>query len=78
MLSETWLDNEKAQDVELDGYNLLTINRVNKKGGGVALYVDTALKCSLIKSMSWTIENILECLTIEIDLERSKNIIMCV
>lgn len=75
-VSETWLDDEKVQDVELEGYNLFMVNRVNKKGGGVALYVDTALRCSLIKSMSRTIENILECLTIEINIERSKNIVM--
>nr|XP_055059783.1 uncharacterized protein LOC129443303 [Misgurnus anguillicaudatus] len=75
-VSETWLDNEKVEDVELEGYKLFTINRVNKKGGGVALYVDTALRCKLIKSMSLTIENILECLTIEIEIERSKNIII--
>ncbi len=41
-VSETWLDNEKIHEVEMEGYNLFTVNRVNKKGGGVALYVDSA------------------------------------
>lgn len=78
-VSETWLDNVKVHDVELEGYELFTINRINKKGGGVALYVDTALRCSMVNCMSNTIENILECLTIEIDVEKSKNItISCV
>ncbi len=75
-VSETWLDNEKIHEVEMEGYNLFTVNRVNKKGGVAALYVDTALRCNLIKSMSVTIENLLECVTIEIDIERSKNIII--
>ncbi len=74
-VSETWLDNEKIHEVEMEGYNLFTVNRVNKKGR-VALYVDTALRCNLIKSMSVTIENLLECVTIEINIERSKNIII--
>ncbi len=71
-VSETWLDNEKIHEVEMEGYNLFTVNRVNKKGGGVALYVDTVLRCNLIKSMSVTLENLLECVTIE----TSKNIII--
>ncbi len=59
----------------MEGYHLFTVNRVNKKGG-VVLYVDTELRCSLIKSMSVTIDNLLEYVTIEIDIERSKNIII--
>lgn len=51
-VSETWLDNVKVHDVELEGYELFTINRINKKGGGVALYVDTALRCSMVNCMS--------------------------
>ncbi len=43
------------------------------------MYGDAALRCHLIKSMSVTTETILECVTIEIDIERSKNrIISCV
>ncbi len=74
-VSETWLDNEKIHEVEMEGYHLFTVNRVNKKGG-VALYVDTELRCNLIKSMSVTIDNLLEYVTIEINIERSKNIII--
>lgn len=44
-ISETWLDNEKEVDVNLEGYELFTTNRVNKKGGGVALFVNCDLKC---------------------------------
>ena len=75
-ISETWLDGEKASDMGLDGYELFTMNRVNKKGGGVALYVDEALRCSQIESMSSTIDNVLECVTIEIYVEKANNIII--
>jgi hypothetical protein len=75
-VSETWLDNEKGHNVEMEGYELFTSNRTNKKGGGVALYVDTALRCTMLKSMTINIDDILESLTIEITVEKSKNIII--
>ncbi|KAL7377214.1 hypothetical protein ABVT39_024048 [Epinephelus coioides] len=74
--SETWLDNEKTHNVELDGYELFTTNRNSKKGGGVALYVDDALRCRLVKSMSNVVTDIMECLTIEISVEKFKNIVI--
>ncbi len=75
-ISETWLDNEKVSDMGLEGYELFTMNRVNKKGGGVALYVDRALRCSQIECMSSTIDNVLEYVTIEIHVKQANNIIM--
>uniref|UniRef100_A0A669C5X4 Reverse transcriptase domain-containing protein n=1 Tax=Oreochromis niloticus TaxID=8128 RepID=A0A669C5X4_ORENI len=75
-ISETWLDNEKVSEMGLEGYELFTMNRVNKKGGGVALYVDKVLKCSLIECMSSTIDDVLECVTIEIHVEKASNIII--
>lgn len=39
-ISETWINNEKGIDFELDGYELTYNNRQNKGGGGVAIYVD--------------------------------------
>ena len=79
-ISETWLDNKKGYDVELEGYELFTTNRdATKGGGGVAVYVDTALRCRIVKNMSDTIYNFIEYLTIEIIVEKSKNImISCV
>lgn len=70
-ISETWLDNEKVSEMGLEGYELFTMNRVNKKLGSVALFVDTVLKCSLVDCMSSTVDNVLECVTIEIHVEKS-------
>lgn len=75
-MSETWLDNDKVYGVELEGYEMFTINRIDKKGGEVAIYVHTALKCSMVKCMVTTVENIMECVTKEIEVEQSKNIII--
>lgn len=75
-VSETWLDVDKACEVELEGYELFTKNRTNKKGGGVALYVDNDLSCKIVDSLSTTIEGVLECLSVEIVVLKSKNIIV--
>lgn len=50
-ISETWLTSEKGVDHELNGYELNYVNRENKKGGGVALYVDRRLKYEIVKNM---------------------------
>ncbi len=75
-ISEMWLDNEKVSDLGLEGYELFTMNGVNKKRGGVALYVDKALRCSQIECMSSTIDNVLECVTIEIHVKQANNVII--
>ena len=76
--SETWLDDEKIRNgnAEMDGYELFTSNRTNTVGGGVAIYVDTAFKCSLVRNMTTNIDNLLECITVEISVENFKNIII--
>lgn len=75
-VSETWLNEEKGYNVELEGYELYTMNRKNKKGGGVAIYVDSALTSKIIKNMTTTIDGIMECLTIEISDADTKNIVI--
>ena len=37
-ISETWLSDKDA-DAELEGYEMFCVNRTNKRGGGVALYM---------------------------------------
>ena len=46
------------------------INRTNKRGGGVALYVDSVLKCTL----TIVTDDLMECITIEI--ERKRNVVV--
>lgn len=71
-VSETWLDKDKVSDVELDGYELFVMNREDKKGGGVAIYVDSNLQSNLVNNMSTTIDNVLECVTVEVKIEKQK------
>ena len=75
--SETWMSDKKELNVEMEGYDLFKSNRnSNRAAGGVALYVSTDLNCSGVKSATNNIENIMECLTIELTIEKSKNILI--
>lgn len=74
-MSETWLSNEKGVDCELNGYELNYVNRENKKGGGVALYVDRRLNYKIVKNMT-NIDEEMEIIMVEIILEKKKNVII--
>ncbi len=74
--SETWINADKGIDFELDGYEFRYVIRQNKVGGGVAMYVDKNLKSKVLDNVSSAIDNILECITIEIYKEKCKNVII--
>lgn len=78
-ISETWISEEKCLLDGLDGYQMFVQNRYNKRGGGVALFVRSNLKCKVIVNMTFSIDNLMECLSVEIEGNRSKNmLISCV
>lgn len=77
-MSETWLEDVKDFNVEMEGYELFTLNRNWKKAGGVALYVDTHLRCTIVDTKTTAIDGIMECITVEIVLEdRRKIVVSC-
>lgn len=39
-ITETWIKHARGTDFELDGYEMVYINREARIGGGVALFVD--------------------------------------
>ncbi len=65
-ISETWINADKGVDFELDGYEFNCANRKNKCGGGVAVYVDKNLNYKAVGNMTAVIDNLLECITIEV------------
>lgn len=78
-VSESWLCSERGMEFELEGYELHFMNRkrqTKKTGGGTVLYVDKRLRHKIVESMTTAIEDICECVTIEIDMEKNKNIIV--
>ncbi|XP_013856520.1 uncharacterized protein LOC106512449, partial [Austrofundulus limnaeus] len=75
-ISENWLTPNKGADFELDGYEFSYINREGKMGGGVAVYVDNSFRYKLIENMTNVVKDHFECLTVEIYMEKNKNVIV--
>ena len=75
-ISEIWISAEKGVDFEMDGYELNYTNRRNKSGGGVAIYVDKGMNYKVAESMTTAVDDLFECVTVEICMEKSKNVIV--
>lgn len=65
LLTETWYHDD-GEIIQLDGYNPFVLNRKNRRGGGVAIYVDSSLKFQLLSEFS-KITNDYEMLTIKLN-----------
>lgn len=78
LISETWINDEKGMDFGLEGYKMLCMNRRNKNGGSVAIYVDTNYSFKVIENTSTVVDNVLECMTIEIIRARKNIIVSCI
>lgn len=77
-LSETWINEEKDIDLHINGYDLYVTNRANRTGGGVALYINSNLKCTPMECLTTVIDDLMECVAVETELERRNMIVACV
>lgn len=75
-ITETWLKNTDNNTVNIEGYNMFSINRIGKRGGGVALYIDVNLNCKIVEQKTIIIPDLLEILTVEIIMDKCKNILI--
>ena len=75
-ISETWLSDEQADMVEIEGYNMFFTNRTHSKAGGTALYINKSYKSRSVSNMSFALDNIMECITVEIEIKKSKNLLI--
>ena len=57
-------------------YRIIHRTRKNKKGGGVAIYVNDSISFKIIDTMSVVIDDILECVTVELCINKKYNIIV--
>ena len=76
-LTETWLTHESACLYSLPGYDFVENSRINRKGGGVALYVNQNFDYFIHSDLNCMTE-IVESLIIEIRIPSSKNILIAV
>ena len=76
-VSESWLTpHDNLNEYDIDGYETFQENRSDRRGGGVMIYVHKSLKAKQILRMSEVINDIYECVTVEIETERGSNIII--
>ena len=73
-ISETWAEPNTTEDILLNGYEAFHVDRANKKGGGVALFVNHRFNYTLRTAIYFEIESLFECVTIELDMQKHKNI----
>lgn len=66
-------DQEQTATVEIDGYEMYSVNRKQKKGGGVALYINKNYQSKTTESKPLVVDNIMESVTVEIEIEKDKN-----
>ena len=60
----------------LDGYDATHVTRKSKRGGGVAIYVANSIEFKEINCMSFEVENIMECVTVELLVNNKKHVII--
>ena len=75
-ISETLSNIQTVDDYDLKGYDVYHKVRNNRKGGGVACYVNKQLASKCIPHKSIVVDNLLECITIELMICGHKNVIV--
>ena len=66
----------RGVDFGLDGYELSFVNRQNKSSGGVAIFVEKSFNFMVLENMTTAIDDLVECVTVEIWRERHKHILV--
>ena len=61
--TETWFRSSTNLSIlQLDGYDMYHLDRGNKNGGGVEIYIENNLRHSIINHMTYAIDDVLESL----------------
>ena len=78
-LTETWLNEQNSENFGLSNYNFVCSNRVNKRGGGLGIYVSNDLNYKLRPDLNINQDGIIEKLFITIvTLFKIKNCIIII
>ena len=66
IISELWSHEGNEKYFVLQAFEAIQVCRKNKRGGGVAMYVRESIDFKEISSMSLAVDNIMECVTVEL------------
>ena len=76
-VSETWFaENTHVGVFNISGYELHYVSRNDGRGGGVAIYINETLRYRRVESKCLSVDDCFECLTMEIIINGSKNVII--
>ena len=75
-VSETWAELDVIDDLNLTDYSAYHVTRETRKGGSVALYICNELTCRLLETKTMKVENICECITVELAIKNHTNVII--
>ena len=75
-ISETWTVPDLIDDFNINSYDAYHVTRGIRRGGGVAIYTKKELSCKMVETKSKTVENILECVTVELTIKNHTNVVV--
>ena len=75
-ISETWLNDNTYDLVNIQGYNYISNHRKDKTGGGVAVYLQDTLDYKILPKCTLSNSEVIESLFIEISVPQGKNTIV--
>ena len=70
------MGNDTSSSYSIDGYSSFQCSRLNKTGGGVALYINETLQPNYLPNKSKCIDNCDEIVTVEVTLATRKNVLV--
>ena len=73
-MSENWPTQNETDQFKLRGYEVTHLVRKNKGGGGVSVYVAKDLSFKICNNMTKVVDELMECLTVEICNMKANNI----
>ena len=77
--TETWENNNECSDkYSIQGYDSFFVSRKDKSGGGVAIFTKNNLQSKIAINASFSINEIIDCISVEIETKEQNIVICCV
>ena len=78
-VTESWLNsNVTNSEFQIEGYNLIRLDRLKKVGGGVCAYVHSSLKAQRVKELTATSHTGFQQLWFKVQNRKLKSLLVCV
>ena len=75
-ITETWIEPNLISGICINNYDAFHITRGTRRGGGVAIYTNKNLSGALAEGKSFVVENIPECVTVELSIKNDTNVVV--